>query len=432
MAAVNPAIDWHVLARERAKSGHALLGPSTWPRLFRCPGSLELSVRANAPNRDSEYAREGTCAHYLADCVLSAGLDDSPEADEWNQARDYIGCTMYAPRGEGSIEFEVTQEMAHYVQLYVDWCRDLPGEHFTECRVDISKYVPLPQQFGTSDHAAIYEHELFDTVLCVTDLKYGEGEQVFAARNEQAMAYALGFYDEWSWCYDIKWVVIRICQPRLDHYDVWECSVEDLIEFGKTARKQMEFVLSGEATCTAGEKQCRFCPVSGQCATEKAAVDALTAGDFDAFEETKHAKPELMTIDDLDRVVAEKKLIKGWLAKVEGVLIQRILNGSKAPSQRVVEGRAIRQWKNADDAEIWLLRQKLTKTQITKTSLISVADAEKFLTKEQKAEMEAKELWRKPSGKPVLAPLSDKRPDFHPLANEFDEFDEEEDDVLGD
>lgn len=424
MSAFNrQAIDWPYLARERAKSGHALLGPSTWPRLFRCPGSLELSIRANAANRDSEYAREGTCAHYLADIVLSH--------EHYNvEAADYIGKTLQAPRGEDEfgelkfIEFTVTQEMAHFVQLYVDWCRDLPGEHFTECRVDISAYVPLPQQFGTSDHAAIYSHELYDTVLCVTDLKYGEGEQVFAFRNEQAMAYALGFYDEWKAFYDIKWVSIRICQPRLDHYDVWECSIDDLIAFGEEAKAQMELVLSGNAPCTAGEKQCRFCPVSGQCATEKAAIDALTAGDFDAFDHGSMAKPELMSIEDLDRVVQERKLIKGWLAKVEGTLIQRILTGQKAPSQRVVEGRANRSWIKEDDAEIWLLKQKLTRSQIVKEELASVAEAEHFLTKEQKAEMA--KLWRKPSGKPVLAPLSDKRPDFHPLDSEFDEFDEDD------
>lgn len=427
MAVANLAIDWPGLARERAKSGHALLGPSTWPRLFRCAGSLELAVRANAPNRDSEYAREGTCAHHLADVVLTAIYEQDDRdlrADQW------LGWKMQAPRGEGHIDYEVTQEMAHFVQFYIDWCLELPGEHFTECRVDISKYVPLPEQFGTADHAAIYEHELFDTVLCVTDLKYGEGEQVFAERNEQAMAYALGFYEEWKWCFDIKWVVIRICQPRLDHYDVWECSVEDLLAFGATARLQMELVLSGNATCTAGEKQCRFCPVSGQCATEKAAIDALTAGDFDAFEKTKHAKPELMSVEDLDRVVSEKKLIKGWLAKVEGTLIQRILNGDKAPTQRVVEGRAYRKWKNEENAEIWLLQQRLTRKQVIKESVISPTEAERFLTKEQKAALAS--LWDKPSGKAVLAPLSDKRPDFHPLDSEFDEFDEVEDDGLGD
>ena len=416
---------WEKLAREKAKSGHALLGPSTWPRIFRCPGSLRLAMEAGLKGRDSEDAKLGTCAHHLADVVLS---DDE---DPFSEAASYIGRTFIVLRGEGQIEFKVTQEMAYYVQLYVDWCRDLPGDHFTECRVDISPWVPLPQQFGTSDHAAIYHDDVLGTVLCVTDLKYGVGEQVYAFRNEQLMAYALGFYNEWKWAYEIDWVRIRICQPRLDHFDEWECSLADLLQFGEEARKVMETALYGDAGCTAGEKQCKFCPVSGQCSTEKASIDALMMGDFDAFEETRHAKPELMKIDDLDRVVQEKGIIRNWLSKVEGMLIQRILNGEKAPTQRVVEGRSTRKWVDPERAEVFLRKNKLARSQIIKEQLISPSEAEKFLPKEAKEDM--KSLWEKPRGKAVLAPVNDKRPDFHPMDSDLDDmFDGEGGDGLGD
>lgn len=415
---------WESLARERAKSGHALIGPSTWPRVFRCPGSLRLAHEKGLKGRDSEDAKLGTCAHYLADVVLS---DDE---DPFLEAASFVGRTLFAPRGEGQIEFKVTQEMAFYVQKYIDWCRDLPGEHFTECRVDISPWVPLPQQFGTSDHAAIYEDELLGTVLCVTDLKYGVGEQVYAYRNEQLMAYALGFYNEWKWCYRVDWVRIRICQPRLDHFDEWECSLDDLLAFGDEARAVFQHALYGDAGCTAGEKQCKFCPASGQCSTEKASIDALLMGDFDAFEQTKHSKPELMSIEDLDRVVQEKGLIRNWIAKVEGTLIQRILNGDKAPTQRVVEGRATRKWKDRESAEVFLRKNKLSRSQIIEETLISPSAAEKLLPKTVKEQMA--QFWEKPRGKAVLAPISDKRPDYNPLDSDLDDmFDDEGDDWLG-
>ena len=169
---------WVALAVERARSGHALFGPSTLPRVFRCPGSVRLAIVNNAPiHRESEYAREGSRAHAVA-------------ADALMSERDLASYTGL-PFGYKEEFFSPDAAMTTALQVYADACNELPGDHYVETTTSLDLWMPLPMQFGTSDFAALY-----DTTLDVTDLKFGEGEKVFAADNEQLLAYALGFYDE--------------------------------------------------------------------------------------------------------------------------------------------------------------------------------------------------------------------------------------------
>jgi len=408
-------IDWQKLAEERAKSGHALLGPSTLPGLMRCAGMLLASTMLNAQNLDTEFSAEGTNAHFFAETVLVAQRTNT-EA----RAADYADAVL---GDEIGTMFVPDEEMIQAVQEYVDWCNELPGTHFTETRVDLNGRMPLKNQFGTSDHGAVYHR-----TLVVTDFKYGKGVKVYAEENEQAMGYAIGMYDELSWGYEIDKVIIRICQPRFGHFDVWETTVERLMEFAKEMHAQCTVALAPNPPTRAGEKQCFFCAVAGRCGTQlKASIAALNS-DFDAMDAP--GTVEILTPEQVAKALESVELVKLWARRTRTAAMRLLVQDPVAvPGWKIVESQSRRAWLDQQRAEVWLQKQGLRESQVVKRTLISPAQAEKMLTRGQKSafkkvnESAKLKLVYKPTGHPSLAPVTDKRPIFANVRlAEFDEF----------
>ena len=88
---------------------HARLSPSSAQRWINCPGSIREIEKA-PPAPDSFAAREGTAAHELAEVCLKRNQN----ADE------FIGAFFN--------DFEVDEEMADAVQLYLDTVREYDGD----------------------------------------------------------------------------------------------------------------------------------------------------------------------------------------------------------------------------------------------------------------------------------------------------------------
>lgn len=246
--------------------GHSLFGASKAHRILPCPGSLLAEI--GLPDTAGYEAAEGTVAHTLAERLSAIG-----ERYSVIRAKDYEGWngeqhTITTPQGQFTIE--VTLDMLEYVAEYVQWCLDEPGEHLFEQRVDYSRLTPIPNQGGTADHMAMrYKH------LTITDFKYGTGVQIFAERNPQAMLYALGAIFAWDWLYSFETVTIRICQPRLSHFDVWETTVAELMEFAEFAKGRFAEAWSADPWYKPGEKQCQFCKRRPACAAYVSAADRL-------------------------------------------------------------------------------------------------------------------------------------------------------------
>jgi hypothetical protein len=57
--------------------------------------------------------------------------------------------------------------------------------------------------------------------------------------------------------HEIERVVITIVQPRLDHIDEWEISVDDLLAWGERLAQAAELALSDDAPRVPGDKQCQ-------------------------------------------------------------------------------------------------------------------------------------------------------------------------------
>jgi hypothetical protein len=405
------AIDWLAEATHRALSGHSLFGPSTLPRAMRCTGSVRLCIENDAHSVDTEYSLEGSNAHALAQRAF----------EYHREVKVFLGCEFQYMRGGEVVTFSPDEDMCRYVQEYIDWCTELPGDHYVETVLHFGEFLPLPT-FGTDDHAAI-----FAETLIVTDLKYGQGEKVYAEDNEQLLAYALLFYLEWSWMYEIRKIVLRICQPRLNHFDVWECTVGQLLEFSTRMQGAVAQAISDEATLVPGELQCRFCPMSGRCAAQTEAIHKLVAGDFDSFDDPQ-VVGEPLSYEELGKCLELRDTVKHWLKALEKRAFEAIMRDVEVPGWKIVEGKSNRCWVNEAATEAWLTEHKVPKGKMYEKTLLSPAQAEKLFKGDQKKEVGA--LARKPPGRPVLAHISDKRMPFNPVADDFDNFDVDEDEAI--
>jgi len=184
-------------------SAHAKLSASSSHRWLVCPGSIK--AEEGLPDTQSDHSKEGSAAHFVAEQCLKNGLN----------AKDYIGIVI------ADYDLQVTQEMADYVQVYLDYVRNLGGVPLIEVRVDFSNIVP--EGFGTADFIT-----MVDDTLYIVDLKYGRGVRVNAEQNSQAMLYAIGVLNEYGAIYEPKRIVLVIAQPRLDHIDEWEVTFDQL------------------------------------------------------------------------------------------------------------------------------------------------------------------------------------------------------------
>lgn len=402
---------------------HAFFAPSSAPRVVRCPGSLLAT--AGLPDNQSEFAAEGTAAHYVSDLCLRGNWKSEKYAGcEVFVAMDGQCCFLHdgnrewvtpgVESGNGYL-FEVDDEMVNATQEYIDWCNDAPGDKFPECRVDISDWCPresenvfVPEQAfepqgGTSDHAACSPGRLI-----VTDLKYGKGVKVYAEENEQAILYALGFIKAWDWLYDFEEIEIRICQPRLDHKDVWIVSRAEIEAHGDYIRQQFTLALSPNAPFHPGEKQCKFCKISGRCRAQSEWLSEMRALAFDDLDFAV-PNPNLLTNEELVEAWRAHGLYKSRFEAIEREMMKAIENGVELPGVKLVMSNTHRVWQNEEAAREELAFE-VAPDKLMKHNMISPSQVEKLLPKKSKHIVS--KLAYSPRGGPCLADANDKRPPY--------------------
>lgn len=376
---------------------HALLSPSSSKRWLNCPPSARLAE--SVESKSSVYADEGTLAHEIAQNALEwwdRGLY-YPEVDEMPVPDDLEKSPYFS------------EDMVRHVKSYVDFVvneyyfmqKRGEGGHvvgYWEATFDLSKYIP--ESFGSSDATLISP-----TVMHVIDLKYGVGVKVSAQNNTQLMIYALGMLNTVPEG-RIKEVRMSIVQPRLDHYDTFTMSANDLLVWGeKVLKPKAKIAWEGGGEQKIGD-HCQFCPLKARC---RAQYDAITSD----FEE--ECEPMLMTDEEIVEMIGKIDRYRGWINSFDQFVYKEAMNGKKWAGYKLVEGRSSRKITDPDKVRNELLDEYL-EDEIMNISLKGITDLEKLLGKKVFAARFGKYLQSQP-GAPKLVPESHPGTEYNSLSD---------------
>jgi Protein of unknown function (DUF2800) len=376
---------------------------------MRCPGAP--AAEAPYPRGTNSFADEGTVAHHIA----ATCLNDRVEADV------FTGLT-FGPENLPQIgcKIQVTQDMAQHVQTYVDLIRRESDGHMlqVEQKVSFGEIVGIPDQFGTGDAFVITQ----DGALASYDLKFGRGVKVFAEENEQLQIYLLGKLMELTELgFEFTKTKVAIHQPRLDHYDEWAVAIDDLLKFGEELKVAAAKTLEPDAPRIPGKKQCQWCAHKANCPELASFVAGETGVDFDNLDE--------LLVPVTPSVLAQKmnaiELIEDWCKAVRAAVEGELFAGHPVDGWKLVEGkRGARSWADESAAEE-LLRKKfrLTIEEAYNLNIISPTQAEKLLKDSPRRWAQLEPLVSQSAGKPSVAPVSDKRPEYT-VAASFDNLEE--------
>lgn len=370
---------------------HALLSASSAHRWLTCPPS---AVAAEAyPEQDTEFTREGTLAHEVAEWVASG-----------KSKKENL------PKGQDD---GVTSEMVLCAEEYRDYIQGLKKTDdaivLLEQRVDFSPWVP--DGFGTCDCIIIQ-----DDTLIIIDYKYGQGVAVSATDNPQMKLYALGALNDYGLALDVTKVEMHIFQPRINNISVDSLSVDTLTTWGEKEVKPIaQKAIKGKGTYKAGE-HCKFCPHAGRCRTL-----TKVCTEYVETHSLRVALPVLAP-HEVAEVLQMEPLIKLWLKRVTGQALNTLLDGGEIPGYKVVEGKpGHRKWTDELQVAEVLKAAGYPQEDITETKLLSPAGMDKVIGKKKVVELLAAHIGQNP-GAPQVVPETDKRPVYDRLAEAQKDF----------
>lgn len=392
---------------------HALLSASSSKQWLHCPPSVRL--QENFPNESSVYAAEGTFAHEVCEYKVRKYLKERvkrPQSEEYDTEEIEQITDVYAEFVISIIE-----------QMKENGCEPLA---FVEERVDYSHIAP--SGFGTADMLIIGKDEQGRGILHVCDFKTGAGVFVDADHNSQMMLYAIGALAAYGFLYDIEIVRMSIIQPRLDNISTFECSRQELEDWGESIKPTALLAYEGKGEQHPGD-WCRFCrakPVCKACADEALALCRedfldLDAGAFDDTAEesdmtapyeadTQTAvfkQPGLIPISELAEILPTLNRISSWIEAVFAFVSSEAINhGVPIPGYKVVEGRSKRVF--TDTKAVVDTAVQNGYTDLYKQTLITLTEFEKMMGKKKFNELLG-EYVAKPPGKLALVPESDPR-----------------------
>ena len=410
--------DFRALMAAYEAGGHSVFRPSSASRWMVCAGSIFAEIEAA---RDSAgfAAAEGTVAHAIAEHTLKHS-----KRPTWAKPGKV--------REERGFAVPISVEMIGYVEEYIDWIKALgPADvTATETRIDFSDLTPIPSQGGTADHTHIANR-----VLTISDLKYGAGVRVYAKRNKAMLLYAYGVWREWAWAYQIDRIVVRICQPRLEVFDTWEITVEELMEFAAEAKAAAHRAWTPNAPRTPEPNACRFCSAQGTCPALVAQAEALADELFDDLDGREiqpetvsvpnaviapRSNPKVLATDELAVVLRWRGTFDSFFRSVHDELMERMDGGQTADGWKIVEGTTNRAWISEESVAATLLAMGLTEDEIYTRKIVSPKRASDLLrVKKLKPDLLLKPHVAKPPGKRALVTEHDSRPDVESAGDDL-------------
>lgn len=214
------------------------LRPSSAHMWTQCPGQPTMAGRM-PPETPTDAAREGTCAAWVAEMMLTNQPVPSQHENGW----------------------VVTDDMVSHITKYVELVRSHGGTISVERKVRLNQWVE-----GTPDAFAVLDAE---GTLRADDLKYGF-VPVEPYRNPQVSIYVGAILRHLAARnVTIKHVVIGIYQPRAWHpagiYRTWSATPEQLMAYVHEIEAAIPATQEPNPALHPGT-HCEYCAAASTCA----------------------------------------------------------------------------------------------------------------------------------------------------------------------
>lgn len=344
-----------------ATKQHSELSPSNTERWWNCPGSVALCK--GLPQRESEYAKEGICAHEVLErCLKSLGTDQ--------------GLSPYDLVGMELEEYEVTEEMAEAVMIAVDFVRtelQKGGKLYVERKITVVE----GKIFGTLDIAIIKDFESIQVI----DYKHGKGVLVRADDNKQLLTYLIGA----AKIAEFETAELIIIQPRVmseDKISRWTVPADYLPTFEAELLRHIELTEEKEALLNPGE-WCKFCKAKATCPALRGELKTALAPV--ANRELVFPDVKTLSVDVIANILDYRDRIEDWMDAVAMHALGILESGNIVPGFELAKKRATRRWK--DEAEVLKHFADLGEA-MYKVKPLSPAQLEKLVGKERKTEVD--------------------------------------------
>lgn len=287
---------------------------SAAPTWMKCTMSHSIP---KLPENESDAAREGTCAAWVAETVING---DATTCDDM----------MGKVHTNG---WEVDEEMVRLIQPYVDMIMSRPAR--------------AAEWYGEFEHAGMVlagtcdamSHDE-DGVFCIDDLKYGHG--IVEATSWQLVAY--GLIAASSMTNPPEKIRLGIYQPRAIHHEgIYRTVTYTIDEFAVLADQMKEQMRRfGEDHIASPGSQCRNCLGASKC-------EALTHTVYSMWNhvESRHiAEPNNAELSDELDMLKHKMLplIKSRIESVSAEIEHRLSQQQFVPGWSIMPKKGRRQF----------------------------------------------------------------------------------------
>jgi hypothetical protein len=335
------------------------LRASAASRWIACPASARLS--AQMPYVEGgEAAKIGTAIHALAETCYQ--LDSDPMKS--------IGTVV-----EGITMTEENCEMA-LEHLKAIWAIE---DELGEGSVTVEKFLPYQDSFkakvgGTTDVIGVSKEK---RKLIIADLKTGRG--YVDADNDQLRLYGLAALEGGQLYQDIDTVELWIIQPHHGETRKHSMTTQELVDW--------EHYVLIPAIDNATNPL--FQPVPSDSACQYCNAKTICPAQANIAEVVATAPPvEMLTESQISVLLTKFDMVEGYIKAVRDHALKRMESGAVIDGWQLQPKRALRSWTNEEDAYKGLVALGLDPRQVTKTELITPAQADKLLPKALKDSIE--------------------------------------------
>ena len=336
------------------------LRASSASRWIACPASARLS--ALMPYVEGgEAAKIGTAIHALAETCYQ--LDSDPMKS--------VGTVV-----EGIKMTEENCEMA-LEHLKAIWAIE---DELGKGSVTVEKFLQYQDTYkakvgGTTDVIGVSKQK---RKLIIADLKTGRG--YVDADNDQLRLYALAAFEDGNLYQDIDKVELWIIQPHHGETRKHSMTTQELVDWEHYVLvPAIENALNPLFQPVPSDSACQYCNARTICPAQANIAEVVAT-----------APPvEMLTESQISVLLTKFDMVEGYIKAVRDHALKRMESGSVIDGWQLQPKRALRSWTDEKDAYKGLLALGLDPRQVTKNELITPAQAEKLLTKDQKPSLEA-------------------------------------------